>query len=749
MSSANLMYDPKKISEIIFRRKKEIFINDDYSSEEKANKEEIAEFLSLLSEAGYFVDILDKKNINNMKKLRRKDMQTCLKNILETSSFINIKTKPLYENFPSGVENTSEAKLYIDAVAYALSGFDKEIIEENNEYKRNTEKYKSDRSKIELTLSSGDNVIIDLFNNILSSPLAPSKTDVKDISQLTYWSLEKKFFYFNNINLKDITVREKIAVVLATLSSVASINESFIRRNFYYLTTTDILRILSYFESKNPSLPKRFALPKPKKLKENTMFIVNILELSNAKEGHYEDIKKYKEEWKYILRSIDKNKKTPLIKEIEDRLYKNNGKKIETWLGKEESLYLSLKDKSDKDKLVICDEIFKKYVYHLYERPGEFLRRSDKIFMLNLNDEAIRYFMGYLYSAVLNVDAKLSINYYNFLQRRKLERIAFFKDNSKLLNIKEAYPTVKIEEIINTISLALEDKILRNLDEKEEKIKLYYDKNLFKNIAIPTSNRFNDKNYSGLTSGSQIDIKGHDYIRIFTKWKGFNNFSTDIDLASIAFKAIEKDDLSKTVMTQTCAYYNLKTLSMIHSGDVRDNNGEEYIDIDLGYMRLAGFDGILVRNTHFSGTTMPEIKTGACVLKKENKEDGTIFKQDEVIFSSIINGDFSTHLSFYIDLKEEKIYWLGLPLKEGAKSSFDRDSFNKYKNFVAIQQTIAPKFTLEDFVNIAKKSKNVILYTKADLKKLNKAEKEDLIVMAKKNKDDFFIYYEEINKVLL
>lgn len=755
MSNATLNLETRsKLSELALRRRGAIYVSH-AKDDMVLSVEDLAKFLGHLTDLGYYADVLNDNIKKELQSMSMEDINAFLYAAKQQNNF-TAETSPLYKNFPEGVENTPYVNLILDAIYYAISGFEDVLFEEDEQYKRTMEEYESSKSLRKLSLTDSY-VFSIILNNLLAMTTAPSRTDKEDILFLiNYLSDQNKL---QSINLADIPFKEIKVMVLAELSKNDVLLQHLNNSN-KKLTTTDVLRFLEYLTNGECDLLGKFPLPNKDKLKEMTHLIIGLLECSNASDGHYDDIKRYKEEWKYILRNIEKDKKTNLVIDIEDHLYKNKGKKIETWAGKEEKMYLEIKEFSDKG-LPIPNRLFYRYLGLFKDRPGEFVRRADKLLMLNGLGEYSQEFVSFLYECIVKGETRIGIQFYNYLLRRDEVRLVHFGTSSKLLELKDDYKETSLESVITLVKQAVLDNIKNKVAEKNKSnsstLRILYNEELFSNVAISTSNRNAGKNFLGMTTGSRIDLSGHDYLRVFTKWEGHKGYDTDIDLAVVAISGINKDmqsvkeDLendSNAIKTLTCAYYELRNEFMTHSGDVRRNNGEEYIDIDVAALRKS-YDGILVRNTNYNGSDMPTIKTGVMSVKKENAQKGNIFKENEVLFSSECQGNYSSSLAFYLDLKNMVLYWIDTPCQEGMFSSFDSSVYNKLKNLAVVKQSTADRLMLNDVIVELSKNDIVYLINEETYCTLSETEGENVVVLVDKRGEDYIVYSDILSNLII
>lgn len=748
-----------RLSEIFLRRRGALCIHN--SKSEKPDPEELAKFLGSLSDLGYYIDVMDRTMYEKVFKISNNDIKCFLKAAQKINNF-DEETSPLYGGFPESVRRTPSVILFLDALVYAASGFSKDLNFDRG-YTRIIEEYESNIKLKKLNIMD-EKEVAEVFENVVYKKTAPSKHDMEDIDFLIDYFFERKSL--NHIDVGAIPFREIKIKVLNDLYQ-KGVLEEVLKNNTKLLTTTDILRFLKYTETGSTALTKRFPLPSKNKLWNMSEVIAQLLYNSNANKGHYEDIKRYKEEWKHIFRNMKPNVKypedltgmsfigeiTPLIKDIEDHLYRNGGKRINTWLGKEESLYLELLKRNKDDEPL--KDLSREYINFVSQRPGEYIRAIDKLLMIKGVD--LDLLKEKLEEAVLNTDFRLGAQLYNFLNRRDIVRLSKFKENSRLLAIKDEYPEeVNIEEIKTLIKNSLVKKVENNI--KNDNIKITYDEDLFKNIAISTSDRNSSKNINGLTAGSRVKLEDTDYIRLFTKWIGFpdDDYGSDIDLAAIAigdvtapldYIAEHKKEFPKPV---ACAYYNLGVDdAMTHSGDVRSKNGEEYIDIDIKRLKEMGFSGIIVRNTNYSGDKLPEIKTGIIKLKKDNAQKGSIFKDKEVMLSTTVDLSFApTIVNFYIDMNEMELYWIDQPSVEGMYSSFDSKPINQLKNVAMIKQEISEKLMLNDIIAPLIDRNVLTVVTEEDIKEMADEEKAEVLVLAETNGENYAVYADRVSMLL-
>lgn len=609
-----------------------------------------AAFLKEINNYGFYIDIMDESVVNAFKNKE-------ITNLVLTSALSAIKyaydlnegAKPLYPNFPKEVKHTSELKLFVDALIYAFSGFS-EVPEKNAEYDRLVESYTSKKNLKALTFIH-DEDMKEIFWNIVSSKTALSESDKEDLDTL----LEA---YSKDIT--DTSVEFEVPFKETMAQLVCKFEELGIKPYALIKTPTDLLRVLQYKAEESTNLKGKFKLPvftdDVKKL---------IIDTLNNIRFNPEDIMRYKEEWKHIFRFA---KHTEIGNKYEEYLYRK--KKIQNFYSKEDELfkklyrtsesfeYLIIDGKVEKSELNLGDiEGLEEYLDCLFSRPSELLRRVDKVLRLGLNKDDLEILCKYIKGACENAEPRVIYQLINHLTRRSDARGVFFSNAFHPLEDHKELDKYTMAVVKEAIFKGLET----NYKKKAETIIIERNEH-YKDIPVMTSNRFAGENFQGMTQGMKLKLGPEtNYIRLFTSW---GEDYEDIDLSAVAF-----DDKFNRV--DTCSYYHIKGAGMTHSGDVRKGPGLEFVDIDIEKLEKFGGRYIFIQNFNYAGTNMNGVKTGVMTLDKDNSEKGSIYKANEVLFSSYSSSMTPSVSSLVFDIKEREVLWLDSPVPGGLYSNFE------------------------------------------------------------------------------
>lgn len=621
------------IQRLALKRRTAIFIPEN-PLRESLKTTYIAKFLQALEERGFSLNLRGEKLIEAIRedRLTKSLMQDIILQIDEIYG-LDKESEEFYKNFPQETEEKSQLSLYLDSFIYAASGFELEPLAKEEVYRTN-ETYLSKKELKSLSIISEED-ISEIFENICLSTLALSETDYKDLRDIIQYKEITR-----NIDLKDlfarITFKEIQSFIIYEMYKDSQDIEGLFAR------PTDILRFLQYLREGRADLKGKFKLAD---LKDIEIQELVSRELKNMAEN-IEDILRYKEEWKHIFRFMKHKYKNTRIKTYEAYLYKK--KRLESFASKEVGLYLKLLNKEDQgESAEIRREKLRPYLSFLEKRPGELLRRIDKIARLALDHESRELLYEKLRQGVEKSEFRISYQLYNRLVRRNKLRGVNIQGVFTFIDEAKEYERVEIDR--------LKAEILRGLEEKykdREKVYVRYHP-MLKNLKVNTSNSASTENFQGLEKGDKIEIRDDiEYIRLFTQWSSQKDIDyLDIDLSAIA---ISDQDDNRLV----CDWDVLDTLGMVHSGDVRCNNGREYIDIDLKTLKYAGYTKVIAQNINFTGTSIEDIKTGLMVLDKENKQKGQIFKENEVLLVSKQKSKAANIISFYIDLEKNELVWI-------------------------------------------------------------------------------------------
>ena len=663
----------KELEVIAIKRRGAIYLPE---AADDNNVVSFAGFLKEITNYGFYLDVFDESVISAFKNGEvTEDVLTHTMNAMKHAFDLHEGAVVLYPNFPEEVEETDELKLFIDAVIYAITGFTA-LPEKNAEYNRLLDDYISQKDLKSLTFIHNEDMI-EIFWNIASSTTALSLSDKDDMNVLLDTFSEEIAKTAKN---HEIPFKETMAELTVRFAEL-NLDSRYLMK-----TPTDLLRVLQYLEERRTDLKGRFRLPTFTKFVKK--LIVTTLE---SMPFNVEDVMRYREEWKHIFRFI---KGVDIVENYKDYLYRN--KRFQGFYSKEDELFTLLENGN-------CD--LDSYLHFLSARPSELLRRVDKVLRLELDDDDVDELCEYVTEAVAKTERRVSYQLLNHLNRRSDARGVFY---SGMFHALENHERID-EETMDKVRKAIYEGLIQNFRANKELV-IVDRSDYYKDIPVMTSNRLAGENFQGLIPGMRIKFDDkYKYLRLFTSW-GMEY--RDIDLSAVAIKNGRE--------YATCAYYELKTHGMTHSGDVRKGPGKEFIDVDLERLRKDGVDYIIMQNYNYSGGTMHKIKSGIMALEKNNRQKGSIYKANEVLLSSFLASDTSSAVSLILDVNTNEVIWIDSPVEARAFSNF---AINGDAVLQLIRYYQADKLDVQTVFDIMHEA-GVLIYTdelKEDDEKLEKA----------------------------
>lgn len=680
-------------------------------------------FLKEIESYGFYLDILNDKVISAFKnnEITTDILSNTLKALDYSRELVDGATV-LYPNFPKEVEESSELKIFVDAIIYAILDFEA-TPEPNPEYNRIVKEYTSSKELRSLDIIS-DVDMLEIFWNLAEMTVAPSETDIADMTFLleTY--------------SKDIVEDAKNHVIpfkenMARL--VVQFAEYKLDATGLVKTPTDILRVLQYMKEEKTDLKGRFKLPTF--TKEMKLFIGKMI---TSVTFNPEDVLRYAEEWKHIFRYV---KNIPVINEYNKYLYRS--KKWITFYSKENALFNKyVESKGKEDNSIISFVIgpnndFANYIGHLKTRPAELLRRVDKILRNNPSLRELEILSDAIKESVSMADRRIAYQLYNHLSRRSVARSVSYGGSMHKLSPHEEIS----DNILGIIRECIIEGLLESFKNDSFEPIVVKNSEILKNIPISTSNRLNSENFEGLIPGSKLNIPTkHDYLRLFASW---DKDYRDIDLSVVAM-----DEHFKVVDRAT--YYNIKGKSMVHSGDVRRGPGVEFVDIDIKSLKANSARYLFMQTYNYDGNSMKNVKVGLSVVNKSNKQSGNIFKEKEVLISSLVSASVSNVINFVIDLENNTLVWCDAPLNSGIFSNFERNSEDAKNMFKYYSSNI---LTVSQVLDICHQAGKIIFddnvdKTSVDEDGLTVPDIEALELACVKEDGSYVVKYDVISKII-
>jgi len=225
----------------------------------------------------------------------------------------------------------------------------------------------------------------------------------------------------------------------------------------------------------------------------------------------------------------------------------------------------------------------------------------------------------------------------------------FTRDRKVVKHVETDYERKWRKSILSFgIKKALKEGIEKKIEDYYKSLPSFgrvYINDSFKKIALPLNTSATGGGLDVLPIGSRIPIKG-DYIRTFCYW----NDAFDID-TSVLFE----NEKTNTYDALYWGSYSLKPFgnSALHSGDVRGQNGAEYIDFKISELRQKGYK----YGYYYVNGYNDRLNKGKIYCGYQNKDDlHTIAWDSKNIAMKIqVHGDSRSFLGFAIDLETNEI----------------------------------------------------------------------------------------------
>jgi len=561
------------------------------------------------------------------------------------------KYTPMYPNFPQQVIDMSNFELYMNAMRHYWSFWMKDLgLTENTwlpEYEIEERLPLTEKVKLDL-IDLGDTKD---FNSIFTT-LVEAKSSISESDKAI---IEWFFAHYSSLKTivdllpEKITTKEQLAYVAGLFLKYYNDGTPMVR---YIKTPTDVLRVAVVFSGGDVSLAKNTKFKNMPRTQRR--FLLSLLE--SCKTNLEEEMVKYGQRWIRLgekLHPREYDKQFPRAAKAFTALRSN--KKISTFNSKVEE--------------ALREEEISEAVDLLVTRPGDFARRLDHIVRLGPSQKTrfVKKFLAVANKVSTNVLLQL---FTHFKTRGETEfRPVFPKGSLAKIQVLEN----KLPKINHDFCLKVAGGIRKVLVERFSTMdklgKVYLDENL-KHYLVPFAQRSASKALKTIVRGSQIPLDGdYDTIRFFIWWK---NAKEDVKSGWSGSGRVDID-LTATVLDGNwkhktdIAFYNLKDLGAVHSGDITDapRGAAEFIDVPLSKILANGGRYIVMQiysYTHHKYCDLPECFAGW--MGRETSGSGEIFEAKTVKNKIDLAADTTVVLPLIIDAKERKVIWMDLGLKQ-------------------------------------------------------------------------------------
>lgn len=511
----------------------------------------------------------------------------------------------------------------------------------------------------------GCNYGFELFENILNKK-SMSSMDKQYVENFVedYWG--KDAF----INPKDISSKENKTFLLNILYRKGKA----IRFENWFKSSTDVLRFINAINNGDVSLKERcYYKSMSRKLRKSLLNMLN-------KVGTVDDMWNYKEHWiilGQLLHPGEYKKKFPKANSLFNIIREVGNSKC------------SFNYKLDK---ALKERNINKMVELLKDKPSLYARYLDIMLRYGLK--------GFILDVFIQIIDKVEINilltlWKYFKTRNKNQDFRYFFPKGNVTKVKileeDNRKYFLTDDCCHIRDIIEKEIVYKRFSERESLGKVYIDPNLEK-VILPFNSRGDSTSLNPMTKGSRIKMLDKETIRMFCHWKG----DCDVDL-SVAFYDEEWRKISHV------SYTNLKTLGVVHSGDIQraTNGATEFIDIDRSDMderiRYAVMGCIV-----YSGDTFDNIEeTFAGVMMRDQTNEGQIFEPKTIEHKFDIEANAKYVIPMIFDLKENEIIWTDLALK--GKEQYNRVE-NANENLIMIGKVMTrltkDKVTVKELIDL-------------------------------------------------
>lgn len=607
---------------IYFRRASKITVNE-YDDNSVMNFAEVASMDANLRKLGYtlsgvLAERLLHAPVDEIKRLH--DLT-----IKEAKEIKGVRRySPMYPNFPKQVMEASDAELYINAIMHYFGdaiGF--RILPEYEKLARPELDY--DESKYKIVELGSEDDFKALMQSLFKSKSAFSETDRDDISSLSIYDFVDTY----NRSAKDISNRENKAFIGA-LALTLDLNI-----NHKIDTATDVLRLAVAMSDGDVSLAENTKFRNFKRSERRTLLGL----LNSIEHDIVEDMLRYEQQWKRLGERLHPGE-YPFVKVNEAfKVVRENGdhatfnSKVEAGIAKGNIFYS---------------------VKLLSQRPGEFVRRLDKVLRMSPTVATETFVLDEVEKVANNASATVLVQALNNFETRSGREVRTFypKGNvarmQSVLDERDAIDNRTNDRAVQIIRKALVNKF----SERQSLGKVYIDPAL-KRVAIPFGLRSASKgNIMG--RGSRIPWAADTNVLRFFIWWMDGNGRTDIDLSATFL------DKSYRIV-DSITYYGLRTDGAVHSGDITSapRGASEFIDVDINRMRARNVRYVIMTLHSYTAQNLcdlPECFAG--FMERRNLDSGEVYDPRTVTAKVDLNSKARGGTPFIFDLETGEAIWV-------------------------------------------------------------------------------------------
>lgn len=572
------------------------------------SSEQLNSFLLEILEYGFVIDSTDVDKIKNTTYSSLQYVITALKHV-----YGDKKTIPdaMYKNFPTEVQDKDFLELYLNAVIHYWTGLmpnspSKQAtkLEENITLKKLTPCHKTDVSA--------------LVTRIITHSLPFSEQQKQDVRTLVN--------YYHHDENTIITVKENLAFLYTELKNIDW--SSSVK------TTTDILRIITAQCEGGITLASNTRFKLSTSNKKRVMSLIEQVSLNNTNAP--QDIARYKEKWKRIVRVLHPTKYTKQYPNAVQLLKNIDNNKTEN---------------STIEMLIKKNPV--KASEYLMKNPGVFTRRLSELLRKSTPQEQIRILDHYEETSY-NVSTKLLVSLWN---HNNTPDNTLLTHNTIMAKTQKGQKTLIIPNRRNNTHQTRINNIIKKALKNKPKKNIFIDNpnNINLNMIKTTLNTRNTSDNTTLTKATTLPIpEDKNTIRLFMFWKNIDEHtSVDLDLSA----TLVNEELNRS---HTINYTRLRSEYGCHSGDITDapEGAAEYIDLNLKKIQQDGYKYIIPSVMSYSNHSLrntPEARAG--FMMRDKPKSGELFEPSTIEQAYFLTTDSKTSIPCVIDVENKTMIW--------------------------------------------------------------------------------------------
>lgn len=560
--------------------------------------------------------------------------------ILKKSVGAHRNYNPMYPNFPKQVMEASDFELYINAMTHywGIAFQDKFRIPMRilPKYRKESRPELDDHVELKVIGLGDEKSFRSIFTKLMAANAAVSEFDRNVIK----WFVDNRKKEIPSMIPANIPQKENLTYLLGLIFQKEETPPLYLLPCFK--TATDVLRTAVVLSKGDVSLaaPTKF---RRFKRAERRYLLAALDQLGDSAE----DMLRRPEVFKRLSRELRPGDYS--------EVYPNAFKSFNIIRNKEP--YQTYNSKLEFG--VSCSS-FNEVMPLLQQRPGEFVRRLDKL-LRNFSSSDCEKILSKIEEENLfdNVSTPVLIQAYSHFKHRNsgLDKRAFLpKGNvAKMMVVENKLGKLNYADRVVSI---LRGALIRKFSKLPKLGNVYIDPLMYEQ-KVPFAVRSASRTLRTIARGSRIPFKEGNTIRIFIWWKE-DQERIDVDLSVVLFNSEFKHmgDVS---------YRNLRIGKTIHhSGDITSapKGACEFIDVNIDGTISNGVRYVGMAVNSYTGQNFIDMKecfAGWMIRQKQNS--GEIFEPKTVQEKIDLTSQANASVPAIFDLKERTVIWSDISLK--------------------------------------------------------------------------------------